>query len=257
LFVSHLGGLVVVGLVEDLELDDDFEVVNVVLDDVMLDDVVLDDVMLDDVVLGDVVLDDVVLDDVVLDEVVLDDVVLDDVVLDDVMLDDVVLDDLVLGDVMLDDVVLDDVVLDDVVLGDVVLNDVMLDDVVLDDVVLDDVVLDDDGCELEVELVLELLDVVIGLPPTAIRLLPEMTYTRLLPNIGRWNFARPTVPGTLVIGSSTPLVGTARKADNPRLVSAIQTTALPSFPFKLVTTGEPRQPIVDGEFATNSKFGRP
>jgi hypothetical protein len=31
--VSHLGGLVVVGIVEDFELDDDFEVVNVVLDD--------------------------------------------------------------------------------------------------------------------------------------------------------------------------------------------------------------------------------
>ena len=79
--------------------------------------------------------------------------------------------------------------------------------------------------ELLDELVLEVLvvELVTGLPPTAIRLLPEMTYTRLLPNIGRWNFARPTVPGTLVIGSSTPLVGTARKADNPLLVSAIQT----------------------------------
>jgi hypothetical protein len=69
----------------------------------------------------------------------------------------------------------------------------------------------DDSFVLEVELVLELLD----LPPTAKRVLPEMTYTRLLPNIGRWNFARPSVPDTLVIGSSTPPVGTARKADNP------------------------------------------
>jgi hypothetical protein len=193
--VSHLGGLVVVGIAEVFELDDDSEVVNVVMDDNFeLDDVVLDDVVLDDVVLDNVVLDDVVLDDVVLDNVVLDDVVLDDVVLDDVVLDDVVLDDVVLDDVVLDDV---------------------LDNVVLDNIVLDDVVLDDDGFELEIELVLELLDAVMGLPPTAIRLLPEMTYTRLLPNIGRWNFARPTVPGTVVIDSSTPPVGTARKADNP------------------------------------------
>jgi hypothetical protein len=73
----------------------------------------------------------------------------------------------------------------------------------------------DDDFVLEVELVLELLDVVMVLPPTAKRVLPEMTYTRLLPNIGRWNFARTSVPGTLVIGSSTPPVGTARKADNP------------------------------------------
>jgi hypothetical protein len=124
--VLHLGALVVVGITEDVELDDDVEVVNVVVD-----------------------------------------------------------------------------------------NNVEPDDVVLDDLVLDDVVLDDDVFELEVKLVLELLDVVLELPPTAIRLLPEMTYTRSLPNIGRWNFARPTVPGTVVIGSSTPLVGTARKADNP------------------------------------------
>jgi len=148
LFESHLGGLVVVAIVE---LDDDFEVVNVVLDAAVLDDVLLDDVVLDAAVL-------------------------------------------------------------DVVLNDVVLDDVVLDDAVLDDVVLDDVVLDVDV--FEVELVLELLDVTV-VPPTAISSLPEMTYTRLLPNIGRWNFARPTVPGTVVIGSSTPPVGTARKADSP------------------------------------------
>jgi hypothetical protein len=81
--------------------------------------------------------------------------------------------------------------------------------VVLDDVVIDDVVLDDAGFELEVELALELLDDEMGVPPTAIRLLPETRYTRSLPNIRRWNFARPTVPGTVVIGSNTPPVGTA------------------------------------------------
>jgi hypothetical protein len=43
LFELQLGGLVVVGIVEDFELDDDFEVVNVVMEDNFeLDDVVLE-----------------------------------------------------------------------------------------------------------------------------------------------------------------------------------------------------------------------
>jgi hypothetical protein len=186
-----LGGLVVVGIVEDFELDDDPEVVNVVMDNNFeLDDVVLE--LVEEVV-----------------ELVLLDVLelVEGVVLE--IVEDVVLE-------IVEDVVLEIVEL--VVLESV--EEVELDDLDVDvDVDMDEevelVVLDDDGFELEVELVLELLDVVMGLPPTAIRLPPETTYTRLLPNIGRWNFARPTVPGTLVIGSSTPLVGTARKADNP------------------------------------------
>ena len=161
--MSHLGGLVVVGVVEDFELDDEVEVVNVV----MLDDVVLDDVEVE------LVLELLDVEDVLLDELV--------VATEVELLDELVL--LVVELVLL-------------------VAEELLDELVLEVLVV---------------------ELVTGLPPTAIRLLPEMTYTRLLPNIGRWNFARPTVPGTLVIGSSTPLVGTARKADNPLLVSAIQT----------------------------------
>jgi hypothetical protein len=181
--VSHLGGLVVVGIVEDFELDDDFEVVNVVME--LVEEEVVELVEVLELVLLDVL--ELVEDVVVVLEIV------ELVVLE--IVEDVVLE------------IVEDVVLEIVEL--VVLERVEE----VEEVEL--VVLDDDGFELEVELVLELLDAVIGLPPTAKRLLPEMTYTRLLPNIGRWNFARPTVPGTVVIGSSTPLVGTARKADNP------------------------------------------
>jgi len=182
--VSHLGGLVVVGVVEDFELDDEVEVVNVV----MLDDVVLDDVEVE------LVLELLDVEDVLLDELV-------------VATEVELLDELVLLVVELVLLVVELVLL--------VVELVLL--------VVELVLLVAE--ELLDELVLEVLvvELVTGLPPTAIRLLPEMTYTRLLPNIGRWNFARPTVPGTLVIGSSTPLVGTARKADNPLLVSAIQT----------------------------------
>jgi len=168
--VSHLGGLVVVGVVEDFELDDEVEVVNVV----MLDDVVLDDVEVE------LVLELLDVEDVLLDELV-------------VATEVELLDELVLLVVELVLLVVELVLL---------VAEELLDELVLEVLVV---------------------ELVTGLPPTAIRLLPEMTYTRLLPNIGRWNFARPTVPGTLVIGSSTPLVGTARKADNPLLVSAIQT----------------------------------
>jgi len=173
----QLGGLVVVGIVEDFELDDDFEVENVVMEDNFeLDDVVLE--LVEEVI--ELMLLDVLelVEDLMLE-------IVEDVVLEIVEL--VVLESF------------EEVELDDL-------------DEELEEVEL--VVLDDDFV-LEVELVLELLDVVMGLPPTAKRVLPEMTYTRLLPNIGRWNFARPSVPGTLVIGSSTPPVGTARKADSP------------------------------------------
>jgi hypothetical protein len=189
--VSHLGGLVVVGVVEDFELDDEVEVVNVV----MLDDVVLDDVEVE------LVLELLDVEDVLLDELV-------------VATEVELLDELVLLVVELVLLVVELVLL----VVELVLLVVELVLLVVELVLLV-------AEELLDELVLEVLvvELVTGLPPTAIRLLPEMTYTRLLPNIGRWNFARPTVPGTLVIGSSTPLVGTARKADNPLLVSAIQT----------------------------------
>jgi hypothetical protein len=172
----QLGGLVVVGIVEDFELDDDFEVVSVVMEDNFeLDDVVLE--------LVEEVLELVPLEPLELVE--------------DLMLE------------IVEDVVLEIV---DLVLES--FEEVELDD--LDEEVEEvELVVLDDSFVLEVELVLELLDVVMVLPPTAKRVLPEMTYTRLLPNIGRWNFARPSVPGTLVIGSSTPPVGTARKADSP------------------------------------------
>ena len=197
--MSHLGGLVVVGIVEDVELDDDFEVVNVVMDDNFeLDDVVLE---LVEEMLGLVEVLELVLLDVLelVEDMMLE--IVEDVVLEAV--EDVVLE-------TVEDVVLEIVEL--VVLER--FEEVELDD--WDEEVEEvELVVLDDGFELEVELVLELLDVVMGLPPTAKRVLPEMTYTRLLPNIGRWNFARPTVPGTVVIDSSTPPVGTARKADNP------------------------------------------
>lgn len=172
----QLGGLVVVGIVEDFELDDDFEVVSVVMEDNFeLDDVVLE--------LVEEVLELVPLEPLELVE-----------------------------DLMLE--IVEDVVLEIVELVLESFEEVELDD--LDEEVEEvELVVLDDSFVLEVELVLELLDVVMVLPPTAKRVLPEMTYTRLLPNIGRWNFARPSVPGTLVIGSSTPPVGTARKADSP------------------------------------------
>ena len=172
----QLGGLVVVGIVEAFELDDDFEVVSVVMEDNFeLDDVVLE--------LVEEVLELVPLEPLELVE-----------------------------DLMLE--IVEDVVLEIVELVLESFEEVELDD--LDEEVEEvELVVLDDSFVLEVELVLELLDVVMVLPPTAKRVLPEMTYTRLLPNIGRWNFARPSVPGTLVIGSSTPPVGTARKADNP------------------------------------------
>ena len=148
-------------------------------------------------------------------------------------IEDVLLDELVVAteEELLDELMLlvvelvdetEDVLLDELVLLVVELVLLLVDELEVLETVAEELLL---VVELLDELVLEVLvvELVTGLPPTAIRLLPEMTYTRLLPNIGRWNFARPTVPGTLVIGSSTPLVGTARKADNPLLVSAIQT----------------------------------
>jgi len=85
---------------------------------------------------------------------------------------------------------------------------------------------------------------------------PEVTYARLFPKTGRWNFVVPPVLGT-VIGTKVVPLGTAWKATSPLLLSAIQTTPVPGWPFKLVTVGVPWQPNVVLVCAANLKFGLP